>query len=223
MKLKSFKAVETILGSERLVECYEDEDAKVCVMAVHGVKDVSEAIEMITMMSGAAPKPKSKGQTKAPASPTPAQTQEVAAGVGSDPTPTEAKTKTKGKAKTKSKSKAPKPDKSEAKKTKTTSKRAAPKKPDPEPEQTEEVVEGAPKEAKPATGGGNGEISEEVKKISKMRDLLVYLHEHGHESEDAIAVECARLQEHIPFLQRISNLDDRVRRAYTVLGLGESN
>lgn len=64
-----------------------------------------------------------------------------------------------------------------------------------------------------------GEIPEAVLKTDKLRDVLLWAYDSGATSTEAIIQKCKELTPKIPLLGRVSNLEDRVKRAVTVLGL----
>lgn len=64
--------------------------------------------------------------------------------------------------------------------------------------------------------GGNGALM----KANKLRDVLIYLLEHGNcQTADSLVSACKDLKDSVPVLQRVADLDDRVRRAAEVLGV----
>lgn len=55
----------------------------------------------------------------------------------------------------------------------------------------------------------------------KLRDVVAYLADHGCSNADELVAACMRYKDRVPALQRVgSNLDERVRRAAEVFGVG---
>ena len=82
----------------------------------------------------------------------------------------------------------------------------------------------------PAKSNGNGKLAETVKvtvnaeplhAMTSLGEVVVYLYEKGVTTPDALVAECAVLKGQVPLLGRITNLEERVRRAYEVKGLGQ--
>lgn len=73
---------------------------------------------------------------------------------------------------------------------------------------------------KPANGSGVVAIADALLKAPKLRDVLTYLLEYGNckTVEDLLAA-CRGLKSQIPMLDRIPDLDDRVRRAAVAFGV----
>jgi hypothetical protein len=57
--------------------------------------------------------------------------------------------------------------------------------------------------------------------MTSLGEVVVYLYEKGTVEVDALVAQCAALKEEVPLLSRIANLDERVRRAYEIKGLGQ--
>lgn len=69
------------------------------------------------------------------------------------------------------------------------------------------------------SANGSSEVPEELLKAAKLRDVLVYLLEHGCLTSDDLVQRCKSVKDHVPVLQRITDLDDRVKRAAAALGV----
>lgn len=70
------------------------------------------------------------------------------------------------------------------------------------------------KEAKPTTDANK------LAKFTSLGEVVVFLYEQGITAVDGLVEECSALKSTVPLLGRIQNLDERVRRAYEVKGLG---
>lgn len=85
------------------------------------------------------------------------------------------------------------------------------------PEEKKEV-------APPKVNGAAKTATVDPSKLSgftSLGEVVVFLYEQGATSVDALAAQCAALKSDVPLLGRIQNLDERVRRAYEVKGLGQ--
>ena len=67
-----------------------------------------------------------------------------------------------------------------------------------------------------------GEIPHEVLSAKKLKDVLGYYMDRGIKEPSALIAECEKLKPHVPFLQRIDNISDRVTRALEVMGVSAS-
>lgn len=66
--------------------------------------------------------------------------------------------------------------------------------------------------------GGDGAVPEELVTAKRMKDVLVFLQERGHHTEDSLATACEKLKERVPVLSRVENIPDRVKRTLEVMG-----
>lgn len=77
-------------------------------------------------------------------------------------------------------------------------------------------------EGKTAPAKTNGKVDPApLHSMTSLGEIVVHLYEKGMTSPDALVAECAALKEQVPLLGRITNLEERVRRAYEVKGLGQ--
>lgn len=70
-----------------------------------------------------------------------------------------------------------------------------------------------------ASDDAAGLLPEELRKTDKLRDVLTWAFENGARTTADIVAKCKEVTPHIPLLARVSNLEDRVKRAVIVLGL----
>lgn len=87
-------------------------------------------------------------------------------------------------------------------------------------------------EAKPAAGNGAGDpagnvvdlddarqatgedLVEQVAKKTKLKDVILVLRDAGFDEINKLVAECLRIQEQVPVLKKITNMEDRVKRVW---------
>lgn len=72
----------------------------------------------------------------------------------------------------------------------------------------------------PAAATGNGGMEPELLDAKKIRDVVNYWWEKGITKPDDIVARCLAVKDDVKVLARIRNVEERVRRAITVMGLG---
>lgn len=73
----------------------------------------------------------------------------------------------------------------------------------------------------PAPAKANGKVdATPLQGMTSLGEIVVHLYEKGTTTPDVLVAECVALKEQVPLLGRITNLEERVRRAYEVKGLG---
>ena len=95
------------------------------------------------------------------------------------------------------------------------------------PTPVEPVVEGstalpvsvAPPAAPPAAAPTMNEdaLITSLQQAHRLKDVLNVLEDNGVKGADALVAACSKYAPHVPLLQRIGNMDERVRRAYEAL------
>jgi hypothetical protein len=217
LKFRDFRAEATVLGKTRSV-CY---GANSCLV----IEDLSveEAMTIIGLLTGSGV---SVGRTvevpvKDPDRFVAAVTAAVADAKAQDPEPPKADKPKAAKAAPKRETKpAPEPV---AEAQAEPAVEATPE-PTPEPEKPKAAAKPAapakPKEAPPPPDGFTPiELSDAIQGTSSMRDLLTYLAENGVKTVDDLVAQCQHYKAQVPILGKVSDVDQRVRRAAEVLGL----
>jgi hypothetical protein len=59
-----------------------------------------------------------------------------------------------------------------------------------------------------------------LKRATTVRGVMSHLMEHGYTSREKLTATCQALKEQVPVLSRIVDLNERLDRAYEVLGVG---
>lgn len=89
------------------------------------------------------------------------------------------------------------------------------------------------KDEPPAPAKSNGKLDEKVAvkvdagplhNMTSLGEVVVYLYEKGITTPEALVAECTAMKDAVPILSRIPvpNIDERVRRAFEIKGLGQS-
>jgi hypothetical protein len=84
----------------------------------------------------------------------------------------------------------------------------------------EEEEEGAPPPKKGKKKGGGEIDTSKLQSAAKLREIVQYIMDQGHEKLEDVIKVCEEIQQDVPLLRRVADIPGRVKNAYEVLKEG---